>query len=93
LSAGSVRADLASGSSLVGGGAAPTVEIPTRLLAITVEGRSADEIETMLRQRRPPIIGRIQEDRLVLDLRTVPREQEEELAKAVASLGGGDLKR
>jgi L-seryl-tRNA(Ser) seleniumtransferase len=93
LSAGSVRADLASGSSLVGGGAAPTVEIPTRLLAITVEGRSADEIETLLRQRRPPVIGRIQEDRLVLDLRTVPREQEEELAKAVASLGGGDLKR
>jgi L-seryl-tRNA(Ser) seleniumtransferase len=92
-SAGRVRVEIISGSSLVGGGAAPTVEIPTRLLEVSVAGKSADELERMLRKLHPPVIARIQEDRLVLDLRTVLPDQEEGLATAVASLGGEDLTR
>ena len=59
------------GSSTVGGGSAPGAEIPTRLVEIARNGMSADAIEQHLRSLDPPVIGRIYEDRVVLDLRTV----------------------
>ena len=59
------------GFSTVGGGSAPGAEIPTRLLEISRKGTSADQIEQLLRSQEPPIIARIVEDRVVLDLRTV----------------------
>src|SRR5260221_9782475 len=64
------------GMSTVGGGSAPGSELPTRLVEITKDGMSADQIERHLRTLEPPIIARIQDDRIVLDLRTVvPREE------------------
>jgi L-seryl-tRNA(Ser) seleniumtransferase len=63
------------GMSTVGGGSAPGSELPTRLVELTKDGMSADQIEQHLRTLDPPIIARIQDDRVVLDLRTVlPRE-------------------
>jgi L-seryl-tRNA(Ser) seleniumtransferase len=59
------------GSSTVGGGSAPGTEIPTRLIEISRNGMSADAIEQHLRSLDPPVIARIQDDRVVLDLRTV----------------------
>ncbi|HEX9368815.1 MAG TPA: hypothetical protein VF921_19450, partial [Vicinamibacterales bacterium] len=59
------------GMSTVGGGSAPGSELPTRLVEITKDGMSADQIERHLRSLDPPIIARIQDDRVVLDLRTV----------------------
>ena len=59
------------GSSTVGGGSAPGTEIPTRLVEISRNGMSADAIEQHLRSLDPPVIARIQDDRVVLDLRTV----------------------
>ena len=88
LSAGRVRTEILPGASVVGGGAAPTEEIPTRLLAVAAPGRTAAAAEKLLRSARPPVIARILEDRLVLDLRTVLEGQEEDLARAVASLSG-----
>jgi L-seryl-tRNA(Ser) seleniumtransferase len=74
------RAALVSGASAVGGGSAPGHELPTVLVSISREGRSADEIERSLRSLDPPVIARIEHDRVVLDLRTVLPGEDELLA-------------
>jgi L-seryl-tRNA(Ser) seleniumtransferase len=74
---------LQDGESAAGGGSTPGQSIPTCLIAVTHITRTAQELANALRKNRPPIIARIEEDRLVLDLRTVlSREQEEEIFKA-----------
>ena len=64
-------AQVIDGMSTVGGGSAPGSELPTRLVEITKDGMTADRIEQHLRSLEPPIIARIENDRVVLDLRTV----------------------
>jgi L-seryl-tRNA(Ser) seleniumtransferase len=59
------------GMSTIGGGSAPGAELPTRLVELAREEMSADQIESHLRTLEPPVIGRIHNDRVVLDLRTV----------------------
>ena len=59
------------GESLVGGGSAPTSSLPTFLLAVTAESLSADELAARLRHNTPPIVARVEEGRVLLDLRTV----------------------
>jgi len=59
------------GVSTVGGGSAPGAELRTRLVELQCEGLSADRIESQLRALETPIVARIQDDRVVLDLRTV----------------------
>ena len=62
---------LVSGSSVVGGGSAPGWPLPTVLLAVEREGLSADALERRLRSLHPPVIARIDSDRVIMDLRTV----------------------
>ena len=59
------------GVSTIGGGSAPGAELRTRLVELQCEGLSADRIESQLRALETPIVARIQDDRVVLDLRTV----------------------
>jgi L-seryl-tRNA(Ser) seleniumtransferase len=59
------------GMSTVGGGSAPGSQLPTRLVELERDGLSADAIEQHLRSLDPPVIARIQNDRVVIDLRTV----------------------
>lgn len=74
---------LQDGESAAGGGSTPGQSLPTRLITVTHITRTAQELANALRKNRPPIIARIEEGRLVLDLRTVlSREQEEEIFKA-----------
>jgi len=80
------RADLVEGSSAVGGGSAPGVSLPTWLVAVQKTGLSADALEARLRQLTPPIVARIERDRLVLDLRTVSPEQDGELPRQLARI-------
>jgi L-seryl-tRNA(Ser) seleniumtransferase len=77
---------LLDGYSVVGGGSAPEAQLPTTLISVTSEGASATELEARLRQSSPPIIARIVDDRLTLDLRTVTKAGEKELLAAVARL-------
>jgi L-seryl-tRNA(Ser) seleniumtransferase len=70
-------AELVDGESVIGGGAAPSAVLPTRLLAISCEGSSANELSERLRASDPPIIARVEEGRVLLDLRTVFPEQDE----------------
>lgn len=69
-----IPASLVDATSQVGGGALPTQELPTWCVALDFPGRSAHNLETILRQADPPIIGRIVKDRFLLDVRTIEEE-------------------
>jgi len=73
--------EVVDGQSAVGGGSAPGVGVPTRLVAVTREGLSADAIEARLRAGEPPIVTRIERDRVVLDLRTASEAEDEEIVE------------
>ncbi len=75
--AAQLKTTIIAGESLVGGGSAPTSSLPTFLLAITAESLSADELAARLRHNDPPIISRVEEGRVLLDLRTVLSSAEE----------------
>ncbi len=76
--------DVIQGFSTVGGGSLPTEEMPTYLLALQAE--KPDAFLKALRQSNPPIIARIEEDRVLLDPRTVLPEQEAALLRGLANL-------
>ena len=73
------RTALVSGSSAVGGGSAPGVALPTMLLTLERDGLTAAGLEARLRALATPVIARIVDDRVALDLRTVPEELDAEL--------------
>jgi L-seryl-tRNA(Ser) seleniumtransferase len=79
------RADIVQGMSAIGGGSAPGVELPTWLIAIEKNGMTPDALGTHLRRLTPPVIARIERDRLLLDLRTVPPDQDPLLSALIAS--------
>ncbi len=74
------------GESVIGGGAAPSAVLPTRLIALTHIDLSADELSARLRANIPPIIARVEEGRVLVDLRTVFPEQDTVLVKTLSSL-------
>jgi L-seryl-tRNA(Ser) seleniumtransferase len=70
-------AEVVEGQSLAGGGATPEQTAPTWLIVIRTETPSL--LQSRLRRREPPVIARIEEDAVVLDLRTVFPSEEEAL--------------
>ena len=82
-----LRSEVIAGESLVGGGSAPTSGLPTFLLAITAQSLSADELAARLRGHIPPIIARVEEGRVLLDLRTVFEVEDEVVARALVEFG------
>lgn len=78
--------EILDGESVIGGGAAPGAMLPTRLLAFTWFEFSADEASARLRQPgrgRLPVVARVLDGKVVVDLRTVFPEQDELLADAL----------
>jgi L-seryl-tRNA(Ser) seleniumtransferase len=82
-----LRFEATSGNSVVGGGSAPTVQPATTLLALKHENFSAVKLEEALRWSQPPVIARILEDKVLIDLRTVSEAEEAELLKALTEIG------
>jgi L-seryl-tRNA(Ser) seleniumtransferase len=78
-----LRIETIDGESVIGGGAAPSTVLPTRLLTVSCESLSADELAARLRASDPPVIARVEEGRVLLDLRTVFPEQDEYIAEAL----------
>ena len=74
------NAAIIDGSSTVGGGSAPGAELPTRLLRLQRDGLTAPDIEQHLRSLEPPVIARIHDGHVVLDLRTVSPDQDQRLS-------------
>ena len=81
-----LKLELLDGESVIGGGAAPAAVLPTRLIALTHIDLSADELSARLRANNPPVIARVEEGRVLIDLRTVFSEQDANLATVLASL-------
>jgi len=77
-------ATIVEGNSVIGGGATPGQSIPTWLIAI--ECANVVESERKLRRGAPPVIARIENEALTVDLRTVLAEEEEELELALRGL-------
>jgi L-seryl-tRNA(Ser) seleniumtransferase len=74
--------------SAVGGGSAPTVDLPTVLVAIEWPGLTATSLEARLRSLDPPIVARIEDGRVVLDLRTVAPGDEARLGELLTAWSG-----
>ena len=79
-------AALAEATSQVGGGALPTVELPTAAVALGTAARPAEDLDKDLRAGRPAVLGRIVDGRLLLDCRTVLPDQVRVLASRIAAL-------
>jgi L-seryl-tRNA(Ser) seleniumtransferase len=85
-----LRIEVIGGVSAVGGGAAPTVEIPTALVALEHPDRGPDDVAAALRAASPPVVVRVAEGRVVLDLRTVAPEQEADLRRNLVEVAGSN---
>jgi L-seryl-tRNA(Ser) seleniumtransferase len=83
IAAPKLKVEIVDGESIVGGGAAPSSTLPTRVLALTCEGLTADELAGRLRGAEPPIVARVEEARVLLDLRTVFPEQDAAMVAAL----------
>jgi L-seryl-tRNA(Ser) seleniumtransferase len=78
--------EMIEGESAIGGGSGPNTHPPSVLISLTHDRISPDDMERQLRKLSPPVIGRIAEDRLLLDLRTVAPEDDSHILKALIEL-------
>jgi L-seryl-tRNA(Ser) seleniumtransferase len=83
LQQASISTEVVDGRSTVGGGSLPGETLPTTLLALPAA--HPDQLAVALRNADPPVISRIEDDRLVLDPRTVLPEEEQALLQNVVS--------
>lgn len=86
LANGQLKTSLDEGGSVIGGGSAPEVTLPTVLVALQGDSLSAEEIEDRLRSYKVPIITRTERDRVMIDLRTVAEGDEGIMLDAIATL-------
>ncbi|MFQ5484330.1 MAG: L-seryl-tRNA(Sec) selenium transferase [Desulfobacterales bacterium] len=73
-------------SSRAGGGALPLLELPTKCIAVKIKDISANAIEKFMRKNSTPIIGRIEEDRFIIDPRTIQDDEIVIIATAFKNL-------
>ncbi|HLY59863.1 MAG TPA: L-seryl-tRNA(Sec) selenium transferase [Terriglobia bacterium] len=83
-----MKVQVQEGESVVGGGSTPGQSLPTSLVCVSHPKLSAQALESELRRNEPPIIARIEGDRLVMDLRTVLANQEEQIVEALRAIAG-----
>jgi L-seryl-tRNA(Ser) seleniumtransferase len=72
-------------AAAIGGGAVPGDTLPSRAIAVRADGVGAQELAARMRAGDPPVVGHIQEDRLLLDLRTILPSEDEDVARALAA--------
>ena len=78
--------EIVNGKSLAGGGSTPAESLATKIIRIKSRRHSSTQLEQRLRRGHagPPVIARVEDDYVILDLRTVFAEQEAALAEALA---------
>jgi L-seryl-tRNA(Ser) seleniumtransferase len=81
-----IQAELVDGVSLIGGGSAPSSVLPTRLIAITAKKMTANELASRLRGADPAVVARVEDGRVLLDLRTVFPAQDEVLRQVLVDI-------
>jgi L-seryl-tRNA(Ser) seleniumtransferase len=87
----SIPGKVISGRSAIGGGSLPGETLPTWVLALSCEGDagSPERVMRRLREAVPPVIARIEDDRVILDPRTVTPDDEEALLTALREAFSG----
>jgi L-seryl-tRNA(Ser) seleniumtransferase len=85
-----LKVEVVKTQSVIGGGSAPAARLPSRALAVASLDVGAAEIASRLREWETPIIARLEEGRVLLDLRTVEAEQDEIVLRAVEGLGASN---
>ena len=80
-----VEVEVVPAESTVGGGSLPGERLPTTALAITPRSGHAADLLRRLREHEPPVIGRIEQERVLLDPRTVLPDEDDALLDAVAA--------
>jgi len=78
--------ELMDGASKVGGGALPLQELNSRLLCLIPDALSSHQMEVWLRSYDPPVITRLEKDRVMLDVRTIQESEFEVVARAIRDL-------
>ncbi|HKS41281.1 MAG TPA: L-seryl-tRNA(Sec) selenium transferase [Blastocatellia bacterium] len=86
MTGGRINITIEDGESVIGGGSAPEVKLPTALVAIADDELSASQIEQRLRGHRVPIITRTEHNRVLIDLRTVEPDEEAIMLEAIVAL-------
>ena len=86
MTGGRINIAIEDGESVIGGGSAPEVKLPTVLVAIADDKLSASQIEQRLRGHRVPIITRTEHNRVLIDLRTVEPDEEAIMLEAIVAL-------
>ena len=81
-----LTAALIPGESAIGGGSGPNVHPPTTLIALRHTELNADEVQRRLRLFSPPVIVRIADDQILIDLRTVQPDEEAQVLEALFTL-------
>ena len=83
---GKIEISVEDGYSRVGGGSLPVENLPTKLIALKPNHISPDELAARLRNCPVPILGRIQQDTIFLDVRTIRKNEEVDVREAVLNL-------
>ncbi len=72
--------------SKAGGGSLPLLELPSKCVALKIENLSASRFEKTMRHNTPPIIGRIEDEFFIMDMRTVGDDELEMITAAVSHI-------
>ncbi len=86
MSSPRLKVEVVATRSVIGGGSAPGATLPSRAVSVSSSEIGADEIARKLREWETPIIARVEEGRVLLDLRTVEPEQDGVIVEAVEAL-------
>jgi L-seryl-tRNA(Ser) seleniumtransferase len=89
MSSPQVEIEVAETRSAIGGGSAPGATLPSWAVTVKIAGQSAEKILERLRKCETPIVARVEDGRVLLDLRTVEAEQDGLITAAVESLCEG----
>ncbi len=84
-----VEIQVVDDSSQVGGGALPSQQLPTKVVAISSESISVKSLEKYLRDNRPSIIARISKNQLRIDIRTVSMDEEKIIENSLRKILNG----
>lgn len=85
-SSAALTCEIIEGQSAIGGGSAPTTHPSTALIALTHQTLSVDALDRALRLSQPPVIARIADNKLLIDLRTVAEDEEMSLLSALITV-------
>ncbi len=88
ITAPRLKVEVVEVRSVIGGGSAPGATLPSRAVAVSSVEMGADEIARKLREWETPVIARVEEGRVLMDLRTVAPEQDSVVLEAIENLAG-----